>query len=83
MKGNYTKPMLAVELFSLGQSVARDCSTSIPKDQLNFADPGQCVWDLGNGATVFVSQPTCSIPGENMGVGCYNNPGEGQFVFRS
>lgn len=83
MKGNYTKPMLAVELFSLGQSVARDCATSIPKDQLTFNEPGTCIWDLGGGMKVFVAPPTCNIPGENMDVGCYNNPGEGQYVFRS
>ena len=83
MKGNYKKPMLTVELFSMGQSVTRDCNDSIPKSQLNFADPGQCVWHLGGDAKVFVSPPTCTIPGENMGVGCYNNPSEGNYVFRS
>lgn len=82
MKGNYTKPMLAVELFSFAQSVSRDCGASIPKDQLNFNEPGTCVWDLG-GTYVFTANSICHIDGENMGVGCYNNPGEGQYVFRS
>ena len=82
MKGIYSKPMLTVEFFSLAQSIARDCGTSIPKDQLTFADPGNCVWETGSGR-VFVELPNCNIPGENMGYGCYNNPGEGQYVFRS
>ena len=83
MKANYTKPMLAVELFSLSQSVARDCGDSIPKDQLNFSDPGKCVWDMGGGTTVFVAGSTCVLDGEQMGYGCYNNPSEGNFIFRS
>ena len=83
MKGNYTKPMLTVELFSLGQSVARDCADSIPKDQLNFSDPAKCVWDLGGGTTVFVAGSNCVLDGESMGVACYNNPSEGNYIFRS
>ena len=83
MKANYTKPMLAVEFFSLTQTVARDCGGSIPKDQLNFGDPNQCAWDLGGGMTVFTVPPNCKINGENMGYGCYNKPSEGNYVFRS
>ena len=83
MKSNYTKPVLAVELFALAQSGARDCNTIIPKGQLNFNDPGRCVWDTGRGVTVFVEASDCDINGENMEVGCYNNPTEGHYVFRS
>lgn len=83
MKGNYTKPMLVMEPLMLAQSVARDCNTSIPKDQLTFNDPGTCVWNLGGGTTVFIAGSTCVLDGENMGVGCYNNPGEGNYIFRS
>jgi len=83
MKEKYTKPLLAVELFSLAQTAGRDCNTSIPADQLNMGDPGACVWDLGGGTTVFIAGQNCTIDGENMGVGCYNNPGEGSYVFRS
>ena len=67
MKANYTKPLLELEVFSLAQSAARDCSTSIPKENLNFNDPGVCVWDLGGGTTVFIaaeattSKPCCVI----------------------
>lgn len=82
MKGNYIKPMLAIEFFS-GQSVARDCGDSIPKDQLNFNEPGQCVWDLGGDSKVFVDPPKCTINGEAMEIACYNNPSEGNYVFRS
>ena len=83
MKANYTKPLLAVEVFSLTQSTARDCADHIPKDQLNFNEPGKCVWDLGGGMTVFVAGSNCVIDGANMGMGCYNNPSEGNYVFRS
>ena len=83
MKDNYTKPLLGVELFSYAQSVTRDCSASIPKDQLNFSDPSRCVWDLGGGTTVFVAGSTCVLDGESMGIACYNNPSEGNYIFRS
>ena len=82
MKKNYTKPLLTVEYFSLKQSIARECNDSIPDSQLNFGDIANCVWDTGS-LTVFVSRPTCDIPGEHMGYGCYNNPSEGNYVFRS
>lgn len=82
MKANYTKPLLAVEVFSLAQSTARDCADNIPKEQFNFNDPGTCAWDLG-GITIFVDPPTCDINGEQMGYGCYNNPSDGQYIFRS
>lgn len=83
MKDKYNKPLLAVEMFSLAQSVIRDCADSIPKSQLNFNDPGQCVWDLGGGTTVFVAGSNCVLDGENMGFACYNNPTEGNYIFRS
>ena len=84
MKANYIKPMLAVEMFSLNQTVTRDCGiTSIPKEQLNFSDPAKCVWDLGGGMTVFIAGSNCVLDGENMGYGCYNNPSEGNYIFRS
>lgn len=83
MKDNYTKPMLNVELFSLAQTVTRDCGNSIPKDQLNFNDPSKCVWDLGGGTTVFIAGTNCVLDGESMGYACYNNPSEGNYIFRS
>lgn len=83
MKANYIKPMLSLEMFSLSQSVARDCADSIPKNQLNFNDPGRCVWDLGGGTTVFVAGSNCVLDGEQMGFACYNNPSEGNYIFRS
>lgn len=83
MKANYTKPMLAMEMFSLTQMAARDCADSIPKDQINFDDPGRCVWDLGGGTTVFIAGSNCLLDGESMGFACYNNPSEGNYIFRS
>ena len=83
MKANYSKPLLAIELFSTSQSTSRDCAGSIPKEQLNFNDPAKCVWDLGGGMTVFISGTNCIIDGEGMGYGCYNNPSEGNYIFRS
>ena len=82
MKASYTKPLLAVELFSLTQTVAHDCTTSIPQNQLNFNDPS-CVWDLGGGMTIFIGGGNCVLDGESMGYGCYNNPNEGNYIFRS
>ena len=83
MKANYTKPLLAVEMFSFVQTSARDCNDAIPKNQLNFNDPGRCVWDLGRKNYVFVPDSDCNIDGTDMDVGCYNNPTEGNYVFRS
>lgn len=83
MKNNYTKPLLAVELFPLAQSTARDCADSIPKDQVNFSDINRCVWDLGGGTTVFVAGSTCVLDGESTGFACYNNPSEDNYIFRS
>ena len=83
MKTQYTKPLLGVETFSLSQTAARDCADSIPKDQLTFGDIANCVWDLGGGMTVFIAGSTCILDGENMGIGCYNNPSEGSYIFRS
>ena len=81
MKGNYTKPLFAVEMFSSTQSVARDCSDSIPKDQLTLNDPYSCAYDLG-GVTVFASG-SCDLDGNAMEFYCYNNPSEGNYIFRS
>jgi hypothetical protein len=83
MKANYTKPLLALEMFSITQSKARDCSDSIPKDQLTSNDPANCAWDLGGGFTVFIEEPNCKMNGEQMGFACYNNPSEGNYIFRS
>ncbi len=83
MKANYTKPLLTVEVFSQAQSIARDCGDLIPESQLNHSEPGACVWDLGGNITVFVADVNCTLDGENMGYGCYNNPSEGNYIFRS
>ncbi len=83
MKATYTKPLLTMELFSLTQTVARDCSDSIPQDQLTLGDIANCAWDIGGGATVFVAGSTCTLDGEQMGFACYNNPSEGNYIFRS
>lgn len=83
MKSNYTKPFLGVEMFSIFQSAARDCADSIPKDQVTFDDIAKCVWNLGGGTTVFVGGSNCTLDGDSMGIACYNNPGEGSYIFRS
>ena len=83
MKLKYTKPTLSIEMFSATQSVARDCCDSIPQSQVTFNDIATCKWDLGGGYTVFVGNVTCTIDGEAMGFACYNNPSEGNYIFRS
>lgn len=82
MKANYTKPLLTIEMFSTAQSTARDCAENIPKEQITLSDINSCAWDLG-GTTVFISKPICDMNGEEMGFACYNNPSEGNYIFRS
>lgn len=83
MKEKYVKPTLCVEMFCLTQSIARDCGDSIPQSQLTLGDAQTCYWDLGGGHKVFITPHPCSIDGENMGFVCYNNPSEGNYIFRS
>ena len=83
MKANYTKPLLAMELFSLTQTVARDCADSIPESRVDFNDPNTCVWHLNSYTTVFVAGTNCMLDGEAMGYACYNNPSEGNYIFHS
>ena len=82
MRANYTKPLLSIEMFSSAQSTARDCADDIPKDQITLNDIATCAWDLG-GTTVFIAESVCDINGEEMGYACYNNPSDGNFIFRS
>ena len=85
MRKQYKKPLVAVEHFSIVQTTARDCWDSIPQDQVNLSDH-PCGWDFGAGDILFstsVEGKTCSIEGEFSGMVCYNNPGEGQYMFRS
>ena len=83
MKANYTKPLLAMELFSLTQTVARDCADSIPEARVDFNDPNTCVWHINSQISVFVAGTNCKLDGEAMGYACYNNPSEGNYIFRS
>lgn len=80
MKANYTKPLLAVEMFSLAQSTTRDCTENVP---INMDDPTKCVWDIGGGVAVFTVGVNCQIDGTNAEMYCYNNPSEGNYTFRS
>ena len=85
VKKEYKKPLVAVERFSLVYTTARDCMDSIPQDQVTISDK-PCVWDLGGGSIVFtpgdITTQQCNIDGDLFGV-CYNNPGEGHYIFRS
>ena len=83
MKGKYTKPMVAMESFSLVGGLFRDCDDMGNKDDLTGGDPLTCVWDLGNGFNVFLSGNPCMLDGEDLEYGCYNNVSEGSYVFRS
>jgi hypothetical protein len=85
MKKEYRKPLVAVERFALVFTAARDCWDNIPQDQVNLSEH-PCGWDLGSGNVLFntsVVDSTCSIDGELSGMVCYNNPGEGHYMFRS
>jgi hypothetical protein len=79
MKGNYKKPTLNVEYFTLTQTFARDCGSG----GADFGDPSDCAWDLGDGTLVFIVGNNCQIDGGDAEFGCYNNPGEGNYSFRS
>lgn len=83
MKAIYSKPLLAVEMFSYTQSVARDCVDNLPYGELTQNDPNGCAWDMGGGATVFIVGKNCIIDGNNTPISCYNNPGEGNYAFNS
>lgn len=84
MKGNYTKPLLAVEMFSLTQSTARDCTDGVFTDKLTLNDPYSCGLDMGGGLIFFMeSGSVCNRNGEGSFGMCYNNPGEGNYIFRS
>ena len=83
MKLQYNKPLLAVEFFSIAQSNARDCAESIPDANVTLNDPASCKWELGGGASVFIGGDTCTFDGEGFNGYCYNNPGEGSYIFRS
>lgn len=85
MKKQYKKPLVTVEHFSIVLTAARDCWDSIPQDQVTLSDH-PCGWELGPGNVLFntsVVDATCSMDGELSGMVCYNNPGEGQLMFRS
>ncbi len=85
MKKQYKKPLIAVERFAIVHTAARDCWDSIPQDQVNLSDH-PCGWEFGEGNVLFNSTvvgSTCSIDGELSGMVCYNNPSEGQYMFRS
>ena len=82
MKSSYKKPMLAVGSLSLAQSSARDCWDGIPQDQVNINDAPKCGWDLG-GMIIFVPGTVCTEDGDSFGFACYNNPGDGFYMFRS
>lgn len=84
MKEKYVKPLLAVEMFSMVQSVARDCADNIPKENLTFSDLPKCEWNLGGGFILFVvGVSECNMDGESSGIVCYNNPDPDKLIFRS
>ena len=84
MKANYTKPILVMEMFSFLRGSSRDCMDSIPADRVNFNDPNKCGWDVGGGRVFFIEGGTaCTTNGEGISGACYNNPGEGNYIFRS
>lgn len=78
MKGKYIKPTMAFESTMMTGGLLRDCSDEF-KDKFN--EDGY--WELPNGMNIFLLGSACQLDGEDMGYGCYNNPGEGQYIFRS
>lgn len=83
MKQNYTKPVFAVELFSMAQSAARDCADFAYKENVNWGDIDKCGLDF-SGIVFFVLGNACNEDGDAIGeFGCYHNPGEGNYIFKS
>ena len=84
MKASYTKPLLAVEAFSLAQTTARDCADNLMMGAVKSGDPYACVWDLGSNQWVFMLEGNCNIDGLYFNeIYCYNAPAEGSYIFRS
>jgi hypothetical protein len=90
VKKEYKKPLVAVEHFPMVYTSARDCMDNIAQDQLTLGEISNCGWVLGD-IVVFVTSDisraqSCTLDGaifeENLDV-CYNNPGEGRYIFRS
>ena len=82
MKNEYMKPMLAIELFTVSQSGARDCA-EFPGAEVNMAAPGSCGLALPNGNILYTVGHGCSHDGESSPIVCYNNPNEASYIFRS
>ena len=83
MKQNYTKPVFAVELFSMAQSAATDCANFPYKDNINSGNINDCGLEF-SGIVFFVLGNACNEDGDAVGeFGCYNGPGEGNYIFKS
>ena len=85
MKKQYKKPLIAIEHFSIVHTAARDCWDGIPQESVNLSDH-PCAWDIGGDIFLFSTSLTgtsCNTDGELMGMGCYNNPEDGKYIFRS
>lgn len=83
MKNAYMKPVFAVELFSGAQTTTRDCWDMIVKEDVYFNDLPDCYWQIAPDMKLFLLETACTHDGESYGLACYNNPGEGQYMFRS
>lgn len=79
----YEKPVVIIENFMFAQTIAQGCSDSIVTDHLTWGSASAgCKYDLG-GTSAFVESIACDVNGEELGLGCYNNPGGGNAIFRS
>lgn len=77
------KPVFAVELFSGAQTTTRDCWESIITEDVHFNDLPDCWWEPIPNVRLFLENTVCTENGEIYGGVCYNNPGEGYYLFRS
>lgn len=89
MKEKYVKPAMIIERFTLTSAIARNCSDAVQKEYLTHNSIAQnCAWDIGGGLTVFEKSPICIYettiyPSDSGDIICYNNPGEGYYLFGS
>ena len=87
MKELYVKPMIAIESFSLCQSIARHC------DNYHISTAGEathynedtCVWDAGGFTFFYEDHCDYSMDADSWEIegACYNNPEGAVGIFSS
>jgi hypothetical protein len=85
VKEKYIKPAMMIERFALSSTIAKTCTDYVDPESLIGANSVPvCKWDFGAGMLIFASETNCTMDyNEIDSIICYNNPGEGQYIFSS